>query len=1368
MAKYNVPFININTFIYEPSYGDKPTKALSDVWKTTVELVRAAVLYPDHDTNETVFSENIDRLDGSDSFTIKLQQNTLGILGNYFSNQGSVEYYANTKFFESQGRLPTTASFLTALNLKRNGPYGFPTWKQIRIHENPLTRNQKKKNIITIVPDTKNITSYNQVPNQVNKYIDSTGIEVYKENVFNSTGKLLSINYVKGTSVYKSTLEMASAIRYFDNTRLNVLYAPYDFSDQLQTDTRFKSRFLNRVGSMVGNFNNILSYEFNSHIYPKVHLMYENRTRNNFYFPWKDKLSERYDKEIPYPIGNLALVPVGNVSPNTQTTLHASFWPLDIHSNYNSLTSRQPTGGGSLPYEVETNSGVLQHSMMYVRDLTSLAGFAASLDSDNVQVHPLYAHKHTTLPLTSVHSPHGMYIEGVNSGSAFGNLDRDHILSGEAFWDAPTQYGKNPFYNTYTDFVDDIKRVGKEMSVIPEFRSSFNFNDLQNSPQETPKAFLEITGGQAAVINVNNTGYVVSSSANKEFYDVYSHSDFLTNFDVVQEASSLSSRPLFKMSLKCKAIKKLVPYDGFYPAQRTVQIANKFMESVYANTSFVSTALGELSASSERAAPYFNNIMTPMFAPGILYNSIKSGLAVDYPIHTSSLTLANGGVKLFNSNHYIQKPFDERIPFEALIEPTDYLSGKEIHCSNPHPSGNFSGSATWAGAGDTREYQMMMHNFLAETANFFLQDQNFSFIASKKSSDTNINLVSGSTYSFQVKLYKSQNITSDKYTFSGETFPSLIMTGSEVRETFTMYSRPSAFGPPSRVTASSGAAVHFTGSASDLGQNYPFTPAYYNGQALSFYFFKAMRTGRHTVQEIFNSSSVQQIRHTSEKIAGIVEEQLRFAHLNSFDTTYLLKDSCMHVNNSINVNIGYIKDIDLLDDDSSNTVKVAVDISSDQDAQIIIQPKWETPMLNFQSYKNSSTVTLPLIGSQSVPRGMWHQYGQIETDPAKGVFLQVSDLDPAYRATTLPMADKLGFPTTPVKLGRTASKKVIREAVVAVPFYEYNTGATYPEEERKFFRLSRQEVNDALSGNGKESVINMIEKMQRFVMPPLFNFLKDTEINPMPMYIFEFKHVLDQEDLAAIWQNLPPKIMTEFETKNLDTNAEEKTISHTFESGELLSLLNLQNEGSTNDVLKNLRWMVFKVKQKASDNYYEKVIGEKKELNRISPYSHNWPYDYFSLVELAKIDAGVTFAVEETTDSSITIPEIGNVTLPSTARTAPKTSTKRREMIGKETVSKTKLNNKASTSAPSKNPPVSPGKKPTPSLPRTNPVTGNKTKAISKPPKTKENFLTKAKSRSTANLLPKTKTNKKTSIKPAKKTQNRKTSIKPAPRGKKK
>ena len=65
--------------------------------------------------------------------------------------------------------------------------------------------------------------------------------------------------------------------------------------------------------------------------------------------------------------------------------------------------------------------------------------------------------------------------------------------------------------------------------------------------------------------------------------------------------------------------------------------------------------------------------------------------------------------------------------------------------------------------------------------------------------------------------------------------------------------------------------------------------------------------------------------------------------------------------------------------------------------------------------------------------------------------------------------------------------------------------------------------------------------------------------------------------------------------------------------------------------------MVFKVKQKAEQNYYNKVVGETQKLIKGSPYSYNWPYDYFSLVELAKIEVDVKF---ENTENPGTIQPI--------------------------------------------------------------------------------------------------------------------------------
>ena len=73
-----------------------------------------------------------------------------------------------------------------------------------------------------------------------------------------------------------------------------------------------------------------------------------------------------------------------------------------------------------------------------------------------------------------------------------------------------------------------------------------------------------------------------------------------------------------------------------------------------------------------------------------------------------------------------------------------------------------------------------------------------------------------------------------------------------------------------------------------------------------------------------------------------------------------------------------------------------------------------------------------------------------------------------------------------------------------------------------------------------------------------------------------------------------------------------------------------------------IRWMIFKVKQKAATNYFDTLASVPMETDSIKeqypmvdkiPYSiprlprhsYNWPYDYFSMVELIKIDAEVNF-----------------------------------------------------------------------------------------------------------------------------------------------
>jgi hypothetical protein len=241
------------------------------------------------------------------------------------------------------------------------------------------------------------------------------------------------------------------------------------------------------------------------------------------------------------------------------------------------------------------------------------------------------------------------------------------------------------------------------------------------------------------------------------------------------------------------------------------------------------------------------------------------------------------------------------------------------------------------------------------------------------------------------------------------------------------------------------------------------------------------------------------------------------------------------------------------------------------------------------------------------------------------------------------LADLMGFNKVQKRLGEVEEQKIIREAVIAVPFVEKNN-------DKQFFRIKRRLI-DIASGKisprqGEElpgdSIQDMVESLQRYVIPPKMDFLTYDSITPFAMYVFEFEHTLSAQDLRDIWQNLPPDLTETFQAK-------EAIIEHEI----------LENELLNGDIETNLRWMIFKVKQKGEKNYFAKTsdtqddarfkfnfdIGsENSAAESVPKYSYNWPYDFFSIVELVKIDAEVQFDAEEeqATNTINSIPGITN------------------------------------------------------------------------------------------------------------------------------
>ena len=336
---------------------------------------------------------------------------------------------------------------------------------------------------------------------------------------------------------------------------------------------------------------------------------------------------------------------------------------------------------------------------------------------------------------------------------------------------------------------------------------------------------------------------------------------------------------------------------------------------------------------------------------------------------------------------------------------------------------------------------------------------------------------------------------------------------------------------------------------------------------------------------------------------------------------------------------------------------LVVDSGVAEENRWVIQTKFETPMLNFNHISGSDHITLPVQGSGSVPRGMWHQYGRIPEEN-EGVILQVSAIPANYQFQVMnktmgaassnnglmkDMSEVLGFSNDGTKLGRLAQRKEISEAVVAVPFIEksgrkkfftlekakidtYKLGLT-AENEDAYRKLTNGEPSEQIG----RSVLNQIEKMKKYIFPPSFDFVNfDTDkVKPVAMYIFEFSHTLTQEDLQDIWQNLPPTIGTEMEVA-------EVAITHPLLKKELLGPGG-ESGTATIEMPDNLKWMVFKVKKRASSNYFKKTVLRNSEINtevdsgnvtqdefgQTSTIQYNWPYDFFSLVEMVRIDAEV-------------------------------------------------------------------------------------------------------------------------------------------------
>jgi len=365
----------------------------------------------------------------------------------------------------------------------------------------------------------------------------------------------------------------------------------------------------------------------------------------------------------------------------------------------------------------------------------------------------------------------------------------------------------------------------------------------------------------------------------------------------------------------------------------------------------------------------------------------------------------------------------------------------------------------------------------------------------------------------------------------------------------------------------------------------------------------------------------------------------------------------------------------------------------------VIQAKWQTPVMDFTnataSVINLGTSTTEQVTSSywkernqrdyyfkdaivtssasylTSSRGMWHQSGDYE-DSRKGYYLSISDIQGAPS-----LARKVNFygnqnASIVKQAGKLRQESFqFSEAVVAIPFYldagvqrfldikeEYHLDAI--ELNRNLDRQPRDEQYESYfnnpGNNPVESVAFQLRMMEKFVFPPRFDLPRYSKLPPLPpvplAFVFQFNGSLDKQDLANIWQNVMPAskgsgAQARYSYGILDNERLENLKIDTKYSSIFLDSANNVPfvEGGLDNFLDNhVRWLVFKVKQRA--NYsLESVKEQSLTLNKaggklldssyspkntefedkLKETSYNWPYDYFSIVELIKVRAKTDF-----------------------------------------------------------------------------------------------------------------------------------------------
>ena len=1243
-------------------------------------------------------------------FTIDPVTASLNTVGH--PSESAATNYFNSTFIDALPAADSTlitasaANYFNLLMTRRKNTYGW-NWTATRQGHNPVHREEVSGTNLSLTATPDKISIYRFVP------VSMKGRPI-SLNISTEGGNFTAIASDNLYKILTSNTVLDNALL---NNELPSITTPYD-----------------RILKAAKKPENMLNWVLRTQgVYPRYH--------NEFYKTTTTKIG--YDNQY-WRVGRDDRA---ETKEYFTKTVSQSMLPTDAPDDFSSRTfDTLPIGSPTLPdngLRLTNSAGILQNT--FSTYYTSASNKYEAL----VGSAPLLWRKQMLTTNRSV-NPWNINDSMINQSQwqqlapNYSDFSQSQVdaYSGESLWEVNTQAGilrnvsgtalfeshpSDPWYDKYDDFRRDLRLVFKEFAVLPEYRIETDVANLVNyGPSYSGTgSFLEITG---------TSPYLDSTLP--DFLKDYSNSEFMEGFGVkMSKDTGLDPK---EIKLIMYGAMRFNPYRGFYPSLRYVQIADQ-LSSSYAFAGKAGNAVigsTDIHNSGALTRPFFSAIVSP----GILGNMIKSGLAVDYPLRTNEATAVattwtGSGIALPDNFAWdavgrdTAAPdvdgypggefFDVRLPFEAVIEPANYLHGVQLLDEYAHPSCSLDVSCSV----DYKDniYSKMVSNFLGETPKFFLKNAEYSTLKSSIISK-DLTFKKGDIFGMRFKLHRSfygnknYNFESGSLgtgadwgkggamAYSGSAssnrklnaefpVPQWPRRNPGFKPSFEMCSRPTSFGPsyvgrPREGSATDGHEIAMNGVKHGVVDCFTgvscHTPGYYDGEAWCDVVFEPEVGTTYDLKSIRSAVSTSYYRF--DPGPAITASTWNYTSLIPYAASGAndpgpilggknINFNVMQMSASINL-FGHENVPKLIKDADGNLIESTTDI---QGARWVVQPLHETPMLNFAASPDGphpikvgdGNLTLPVYGDASVTRGIWNQFGIQPHAPDIGCFMSVEAIprdwlrnhynvinnDTMYNRNNAKLygletykemkslAKLLGFErsTSTKRLGELADSQVLREAVVAVPYIvegadisgSFASGSAAMQRKKLIeipesnFKAAMAAVDAGETPETGKSIYDLIVSMKKYIFPPRFDFVRNSDIKPFVMYPFEFEESLDADDLAYIWQGLAPRKYQKF-------RKESKCIAHSLdkEDGELLTAKVLRNE--------NLRWMVFKVKWRGQTQYYDNLVyGEDAEGDDLYksaetgyPIEFNWPYDHFSIVAMGKMDVQVLYKGDTGTTST--------------------------------------------------------------------------------------------------------------------------------------